>query len=254
MKAALIVLFAVLALTCAQRGRPVDFVNNYPGSVDFVDNNPGGSVDFVDNNPGGSVDFVDNQGGSVDFVDNNPGSDVNFVNNNRPGSFVVDPAFSRPSRPSGGFQRPDIGPAFVNNGPFQAIVLVAMVALAYAQDPVNFVNNADNVDPAWSQPSVHDNIDPGFSQPSIHDNIDPGFSQPSIHDNQGGYQQPNIDPAFVNPPYQYDPQAVVSLDLPGGFKTPSELPKVPDTPSLPDTSKLPDKKVPDLPKDAGTKV
>ncbi|KAL0869759.1 hypothetical protein ABMA27_005987 [Loxostege sticticalis] len=48
--------------------------------------------------------------------------------------------------------------------------------------------------------------------------------------------------------------AVVSLDLPGGFKTPSELPKVPDTPSLPDTSKLPDKKVPDLPKDAGTKV
>ncbi|XP_026763478.1 uncharacterized protein LOC113521978 isoform X1 [Galleria mellonella] len=103
------------------------------------------------------------------------------------------------------------------------IVLVAIVAMASAQDRVNVVDEnpdyrvkvVDNSDPN-SQDTVITNPDPGFYRPTnpqnggdfVINNPDPQFYRPTNPNSNGGYEPISTGPALVegsrpSPNYPY---------------------------------------------------
>nr|XP_021208470.2 uncharacterized protein LOC101746878 isoform X13 [Bombyx mori] len=81
---------------------------------------------------------------------------------------------------------------------FFMIFVLALLAMANAQDPVKVVENADSVRDAKKRYGVNvvDNNNPGHVLIS---NPDPGFSRPVI--GQPGYVPISTGPAYVNRPY-----------------------------------------------------
>ncbi|XP_037873460.1 uncharacterized protein LOC101746878 isoform X2 [Bombyx mori] len=107
---------------------------------------------------------------------------------------------------------------------FFMIFVLALLAMANAQDPVKVVENADSVRDAKKRYGVNvvDNNNPGHvnvvdnNHPGhvLISNPDPGFSRPVI--GQPGYVPISTGPAYVNRPYNR-PQRPIVINDPDPF-------------------------------------
>ncbi|XP_037873464.1 uncharacterized protein LOC101746878 isoform X5 [Bombyx mori] len=106
---------------------------------------------------------------------------------------------------------------------FFMIFVLALLAMANAQDPVKVVENADSVRDAKKRYGVNvvDNNNPGHvnvvdnNHPGhvLISNPDPGFSRPVI--GQPGYVPISTGPAYVNRPYNRPQRPIVINDRNG---------------------------------------